>query len=60
MSFALKKYLHENVMLAFAPTLHEDLNHGLQQKKNLHLQTPLERMQMKHNSILHVIAILIC
>jgi hypothetical protein len=30
MSFALKRYLHENVMLAFAPTLHEDLNHGLQ------------------------------
>jgi hypothetical protein len=37
MSLALKRYLHENVMLAFAPTLHEDLNHGLQQKKNIHL-----------------------
>jgi hypothetical protein len=29
MSLAFKRYLHENVMLAFAPTLHEDLNHGL-------------------------------
>jgi len=37
MSLALKRYLHENVMLAFAPTLHEDLNHGLQQKKKKHL-----------------------
>jgi hypothetical protein len=33
MSLAFKRYLHENVMLEFAPTLHEDLNHGLQQNK---------------------------